>query len=99
MSNINETLEQRGQNYGDFTKHAIISQCLEDIMRAHGWDKLSSDKKEALKMIVHKIARIINGDPNYKDSWVDIAGYAQLVVNNLEMLEYDLPFREVETNG
>ncbi len=35
-------------------------------------------------MIFHKIARIINGDPNYADSWVDIAGYATLVANRLE---------------
>ena len=35
-------------------------------------------------MIAHKIGRILNGDPNYADSWVDIAGYAQLVANELE---------------
>jgi hypothetical protein len=34
-------------------------------------------------MIVHKIGRILNGDPNYDDSWADIAGYAQLVVKEL----------------
>ena len=30
-------------------------------------------------MILHKLARILNGDPNYVDSWHDIAGYAILV--------------------
>ena len=35
-------------------------------------------------MILHKVARILNGDPDYVDSWADIAGYAQLVVNILE---------------
>lgn len=39
---------------------------------------------EALEMIAHKIARICNGDPNYADNWVDIAGYATLVANRLE---------------
>ena len=34
-------------------------------------------------MIFHKIGRIINGDPDYADSWHDIAGYAQLVANRL----------------
>jgi hypothetical protein len=29
-------------------------------------------------------SRICNGDPFYVDSWRDIAGYAQLVVNELE---------------
>lgn len=35
-------------------------------------------------MIAHKIARILNGDPDYDDSWVDIAGYATLVVKKLK---------------
>jgi hypothetical protein len=26
---------------------------------------------------------LLNGDPYYADSWVDIAGYAQLVANRL----------------
>jgi hypothetical protein len=38
-------------------------------------------------MICHKIARILNGDPNYADSWVDIAGYAQLVADRLLGIE------------
>jgi hypothetical protein len=35
-------------------------------------------------MIAHKIARIINGDETYSDSWADIAGYAKLVADRLE---------------
>ena len=34
-------------------------------------------------MIAHKIGRILNGDPNYLDSWIDIVGYAQLIVDRL----------------
>lgn len=34
-------------------------------------------------MIVHKIGRILNGDPNYADSWHDIAGYATLIDQQL----------------
>jgi hypothetical protein len=36
--------------------------------------------KEALEMVQHKVARILNGDPGYIDNWVDICGYSQLVV-------------------
>jgi hypothetical protein len=46
--------------------------------------ELDSDQLEALDMIAHKIARILNGDPNYADNWIDIAGYATLVANRLE---------------
>jgi hypothetical protein len=35
-------------------------------------------------MISNKIARIVEGDPAYIDSWHDISGYSQLVVNWLE---------------
>ena len=29
----------------------------------------------------------MNGDPNYADSWIDIAGYAKLVSDRLEGVE------------
>jgi len=41
------------------------------------------DQDEALDMIAHKIGRIVNGDPDYEDSWRDIAGYATLVADRL----------------
>jgi hypothetical protein len=44
---------------------------------------LADDQMEALEMIVHKIGRIVNGDPDYFDSWIDVAGYAQLVADRL----------------
>lgn len=47
------------------------------------WRSLDPDQKEALEMIVHKIGRILNGDPDYADSWHDIAGYAKLVEDRL----------------
>lgn len=82
-SSIDNILAERGKRYGDFIDHAAISQHLKQSMACPGWHELSCDQKEALEMIVHKIARILNGDPNYADSWVDIAGYAQLVANRL----------------
>jgi hypothetical protein len=59
-------------------------------MRAYiVWEEmLAPDQREALEMIVVKIARIINGDPNCADSWRDIEGYARLVAERLsEKLE------------
>jgi len=35
-------------------------------------------------MIAHKIGRILNGDPDYQDSWHDIIGYARLVERQLQ---------------
>ena len=42
---------------------------------------------EAITMIANKLGRVINGDPYYDDSWRDIAGYATLVVKELEKQE------------
>lgn len=82
--NITQTLTERGTRYGKFKDHAVISQSLKDVMRlTDGWDRLACDQIEALEMIAHKVARILNGDPNYADSWVDIAGYAKLVADRL----------------
>lgn len=81
---INQTLAQRGERYGEFDDHAKISQGLKSVM-ANGRRiyALAHDQREALSMIAHKIARIINGDPDYADSWHDIAGYATLVEQRL----------------
>jgi len=88
MNDINNTLNERGSRYGDFTSHAVITQNLKRVMvDTAGWRKLSDDKKEALEMIAHKIGRILNGDPEYDDSWIDIAGYSQLIVNNLRKIK------------
>jgi hypothetical protein len=45
---------------------------------------MQADQREALDMIAHKIGRILNGDPDYSDSWRDIAGYATLVADRLD---------------
>lgn len=78
-SKINETLKQRQGLYGDFTDNAALTQELKTTMRAsQGWPHLSLDKKQALEEIALKISRILNGDPEHKDNWHDIAGYAIL---------------------
>jgi uncharacterized ferritin-like protein (DUF455 family) len=83
MSDIDNTLKERGARYGDFRSHAEISQMLKSLVLDHD-AQLAPYQAEALEMICHKLARIVNGDPNYADSWRDIAGYAQLVVRELE---------------
>jgi len=95
MSNIQYTLKERGSKYGNFKDHAELSQSLQDLIKGHICDingittvkelnnHLPKYMTEALNMICHKLARIANGDPYYDDSWRDIAGYSQLVVDIL----------------
>jgi hypothetical protein len=87
-NDIAATLAERGTRYGKFTGHAAISTRLKlvihDAVLARPERTFAADQMEAMDMIAHKLARILNGDPNYADSWVDIAGYAKLVADRLE---------------
>ena len=81
---IEDTLAERGARYGDFVTHAKITQRLKWAMKDETkWQQLEDDQKEALEMVAHKIGRILNGDPNYHDSWHDAIGYIKLVADRL----------------
>ena len=89
---IEAILAERGKRYGVFMSQADITQDLKEVMRQFQpnndgctpFHHLAVDQREALEMIAHKIGRILNGDPNYSDSWHDIAGYAKLVADRLD---------------
>lgn len=83
---VENVLEEREASYGKFITHAELAQDLKHLIKGsmHPLKGLDADQAEALDMICHKIARIINGNPDYIDNWVDIAGYAMLVANRLE---------------
>lgn len=84
VDEIDNTVTQRGERYGLFADGAVIMQDLKTVMRATpGWERLTPSQREALEMIQHKIGRVLNGDPTYDDSWRDIAGYATLILNEL----------------
>lgn len=80
--NIDAILKERGGNYGDFAVQGDCAQSLKSIVD-NSPNVLEPFQKEALHMILHKISRIICGDPTYLDSWDDIAGYAQLASNTM----------------
>ena len=87
MTDIANTLAERGRRYGEFKGHAEVTQGLKQFLAEElklRNKHLAPDQQEALDMICHKIGRIINGDPDYDDSWVDIAGYAKLVADRLQ---------------
>lgn len=72
-------LTERGKTHGDYTVHASITQFLKSVMHdTEGWARLSLTQKETLEMIAHKIGRVLAGDPNFRDHWMDISGYAKL---------------------
>lgn len=80
MDDTDRLLAERGKTHGDFGTHALITQRMKAAMNdAANWRQACSvEQRESLDMIVHKIGRILAGNPNHRDHWDDIAGYARL---------------------
>jgi len=88
---IQDTLRERQDEYGDFRTSAKISQHLKSAIRSHG-ENLNATQVEAMSAIMVKISRLLNGDANSKDGWRDIAGYAMLAHEEIvanEQLQVD----------
>lgn len=76
MNGLNEILSERAKTHGDFNKGAsIFCDIQKHINQAKNLDE---SQRYALTMIATKLARILNGNPNEKDHWQDICGYAAL---------------------
>lgn len=81
---LETTLENRGQEYGEYSEMARIAQRLKETMRSGpSWVNMSPVQRESLEMHATKLARIVCGNPNNPDSWRDIAGYAKLAEDRL----------------
>ena len=77
-STFETMLNDRGKVHGDFGDNAVYAQDLKKVLHeSHNWRGMTPIQTEALEMIVHKIARILAGNPNHKDHWADIQGYAR----------------------
>ena len=86
-TNVDVILNTRATTYGSFEAVARMAQRLKSVAHTSAGEQgktFAADQAEALDMIFSKLARILNGDPNYVDSWTDIAGYATLVADRLQ---------------
>ena len=81
---VDDVLNQRQKTHGNFADVAEIAQTIKDAIDTLGSGELSHTHREALDLIATKMARIVSGDPNNIDHWLDIEGYARLVRNILE---------------
>lgn len=89
---IQAILEERGNRYGAYSSHAAITQAIKEALKAgQSYKNLSPHQAETLDMIAHKLGRIVNGDVDYLDSWVDIVGYTQLTIDIMNENEISHP--------
>jgi hypothetical protein len=84
---IDAILGKRGEQYGSFMQSSDTVIRIKGIMHnavARNAVHLYPDQLQALDMIATKLSRIVHGNPNHLDSWIDIAGYATLVADRLQ---------------
>jgi hypothetical protein len=80
VSDIQTTLEDRGKSYGEYADGTRIAMSLFSIVQdGPSFGDMNDGQQYAMFMICAKMARLLNGDCNHRDSWADLAGYATLV--------------------
>jgi hypothetical protein len=87
VSGVGKVLDTRAEQYGSFMQSSDTAIRIKGIMHnaiARNEVHLFPDQLQALDMIATKISRIVHGNPNHLDSWIDIAGYATLVTDRLQ---------------
>lgn len=85
MSDIENTIKERTKTCGEFRDITKTSYDLKYTLRqGEKFPRIPPYMVEAMDMIAHKLARIVQGDPLYIDHWRDIQGYARLVENELK---------------
>jgi hypothetical protein len=78
-------LPGRKMTHGDFDRVAECTQRMKEIWRAYpAWSRMTAAQKEGVEMISHKLCRALCGDPNHRDHWLDIAGYATRVAEETD---------------
>jgi len=80
-----DIINERAKTHGDYKTTAGWSQSLKDMFRSSGnWHNLNDGQREALEMIAVKLARLLNGNPQFPDHWDDISGYGKLGADSIE---------------
>jgi len=76
-----QLLTERGKTHGDYSVHAKATQEIKEVIIRFSRPEHNHMMLESLDMIAHKMGRILAGDPDFRDHWDDIAGYAKLVAD------------------
>lgn len=77
--NAEALTNERNKTHGNFEDVALTSSSLLAVMmQSKQWYNMSDARREAIKMITHKLARIGAGDFSHAEHWDDIGGYALL---------------------
>lgn len=82
---VRDLLIKRDATHGSWFRQSTDAQKIKAVLRECGaWDALHPSCKEALESIATKQSRLLNGNPWDRDHWLDIAGYAMLIVDLID---------------
>ena len=101
MSNVNETLKERGKVYGDYKGGSEFRANVMELI-VDRYAKVNHGGMPAIHMvyvydIVNKLSRLAV-TPYHIDTWHDIAGYATLVEKALRKAEKQEQEQEVDAD-
>jgi hypothetical protein len=86
MNSVHQTLESRGETYGDYSKGLHTRAKIMSLLNEHRNECANTDLTElervALLDMVNKLVRLA-GATNHVDSVHDLAGYATLYQRHL----------------
>jgi hypothetical protein len=75
-------IKEREKTHGNYQTQSALAQKFKKVFRqSPNWGNLNEPQTEALEAIAVKLARLLAGDVNYKDHWIDIQGYAFLAAD------------------
>lgn len=80
---IEEKVVARDARYGDYAEEAALADMVMNLLTDRG-ERLLPYQRQAIRMIATKLSRLVSGDSNWLDGWVDIAGYSILVARQLK---------------
>lgn len=80
LTKTDELLAERDKTHGSWERQAQLAQSLKMTIDVAQLPvrTLSKGQREAIDMICVKLSRIVCGNPNEPDHWLDISGYATL---------------------
>ena len=78
---LDALIAERQTTHGSFASTAWVAQTLRDVFRHElGWENMTPVAREFFDASAIKFARILSGDPDFEDHYLDIQGYAELVL-------------------
>lgn len=81
---INDLTSERAKTHGDFDLSSLfVRRVYKEITNSPNFHNLTPPQERGLRMIVEKLSRVLYGDSQFFDHWIDIEGYAKLINDSI----------------